>query len=102
MDAIGVILVAAVIIEAILQVVKSWVPEHITTPGWLWPVCGAVLGAALCLLGSMDLLSAVGIRLSLPMIGELLTGVLISRGASFVHDLWGKIRGEYEINQASN
>lgn len=94
MEAIVIIFIAAVIVEALLQVVKSWVPENRTSPGWLWPVSGAVLGMGLCLLGRIDLLSAAGITLTVPVVGELLTGILISRGASFVHDLWDKIRGQ--------
>ena len=32
-----------------------------------------------------------GINLSIPLIGWILTGVLMSRGANFIHDLFNKI-----------
>lgn len=94
MDAIMAVLMAAMILEALLQVIKGWVPEDRTPPGWTWPAVGAVLGVALCLLGKVDLLEEAGLYLSIPYVGSVLTGILISRGASFVHDLWKRLRGD--------
>lgn len=90
-DAIGSVLMLAVLLEGIVQVIKTWVPEGARSPGWLWPVCSAGLGVLLCALANVDLLRPAGITLAVPLVGEFLTGVLISRGASFVHDLWSRI-----------
>jgi len=39
----------------------------------------------------VDLLHLAGVDLRLPPIGMVLTGLLISRGASFVHDIWANV-----------
>lgn len=94
METITIVLVMAVLVEAIVQVIKGWVPESANTPAWLWPVVGAVLGVGVCVTASVDVFVLLGITLSVPLVGPVVTGILISRGASFVHDLWGKIKGE--------
>ena len=94
MELLGVVFVAAILVEGLVQVVKTWVPEGIVEPGGLWPVVSAVFGVVLCVLGKLDILHIAGIRLEVPLVGALLTGVLISRGASFIHDLWAKVQGK--------
>lgn len=74
-----------------MQVVKSWVPESVNTPAWLWPVVGAVLGVGVCIAASVDVFTLLGVTLAVPIVGPVVTGILISRGASFVHDVWNRI-----------
>lgn len=92
MEAITVIMMLALLIETAVQVVKSWVPEGTATPAWLWPVMSVALGVGLCLLAGVDLLSIVGVNLAMPQVAQVLTGVIISRGANFVYDLWEKMK----------
>jgi len=96
MEAIGAIIILAIIIEGVVQAIKGTVPEGAKVPAWTWGVVAAVLGIALCLLAGVDLLTVAGITLAAPFVGQILTGVIISRGASFVHDLWAKIRGDWQ------
>ncbi|MCL2812614.1 MAG: hypothetical protein FWD25_12100 [Clostridia bacterium] len=91
MEAIGAVLLLAVVVEALIQVIKGWLPTGASVVGWLWPVVGAIIGVALCLLADVDLLHLAGVDLKSPPIGMILTGLLISRGASFVHDIWANV-----------
>ena len=91
MEAAGAVFLLAVVVEGLIQVIKNWVPSGTSVPGWVWPVVGAVIGVALCLLANVDLLHLAGVDLKLPPVGMVLTGLLISRGASFVHDLWANV-----------
>ena len=91
MEAIGAVLLLAMTVEALIQVIKSWVPSDVSVSGWVWPVVGAAIGIALCLLADVDLLRLAGVDLKSPPVGMVLTGLLISRGASFVHDFWARI-----------
>jgi len=93
MDAFGAVFLLAVAIEALIQIIKSWLPSDVSTPGWLWPVVAAVIGVALCLLADVDLLRLGGVDLRSPPVGKVLTGILISRGASFLHDFWARVNG---------
>lgn len=92
MEAITIVLISAVIVEAILQVIKTWMPEGKKVPTWFWAACGAVIGIGFCVLGGIDVVSAAGVTLAVPVAGQILTGIIISRGASFVHDLWVRVK----------
>lgn len=50
-------------------------------------ICGIVLASG----AGIDLFGLIGVPFAFPYFGEILTGVLIARGANFVHDLLGKI-----------
>lgn len=92
MEAIFAILALAIVVEALIEVGKGVFPFN--TPHWLWPLVGVALGVSLCWLTNSDLLTIVGVEKEASHMGASVTGVLISRGASFIHDLWDRIRGE--------
>ncbi|WP_411168611.1 hypothetical protein ACH36K_16070 [Clostridium sp. MB05] len=53
---------------------------------------GALAIALLIAIGTrLDLLSLLGIETSIPYLGVVLTGILISRGSNFIHDLLAKV-----------
>ena len=92
MEAIGAILALAIIVEALIEVIKGCVPDAV--PASTWPLVGVGLGIALCWLTRTDLLAILGVDIGVWQVGAAVTGVLISRGASFVHDLWQRVRGD--------
>jgi len=49
------------------------------------------VGLLLAISTGMDILVFVGINSKIPFVGIILTGILISRGANFVHDLLASI-----------
>lgn len=53
-----------------------------------------ILGMLVCVLAQIDIFEIVGINLIVPVIGSLLTGIIVSRGANFVNDLFKKLKGE--------
>ena len=58
----------------------------------------AILGILLCVLANVDFFALVGVELSIPIVGIVLSGLLVSRGANFVHDL---LKIVYEIQNQS-
>ena len=53
---------------------------------------GAIVIGILIAIGSqVDLFVVIGVPMVVPYLGFVLTGILISRGANYVHDLLGKI-----------
>ena len=91
MEAFSAVFLLAIVVEALIEVIKGWLPAGASVSRWVWPVVGALLGVTLCMLANVDLLHLAGIDLKLPPVGTVLTGLLISRGASFVHDIWARI-----------
>lgn len=96
MEGFLVVIAIAILVEALVQVLKGFAPDGATSPGWLWPVSSCVLGVMVCVLAKVDALALLGVALSVPYVGCVLTGVLVSRGSSFVHDLWQRVRGTAE------
>lgn len=56
-----------------------------------------VIGLLLAVGSGLDLMALIGIPLKVPYAGLILTGLLISRGSNFVHDLLVKIANIKEI-----
>lgn len=54
-------------------------------------VGAAVLGIFLCVAAGVDFFMIVGIPLAIPFAGAVLSGLLVSRGANFLHDLLSAI-----------
>jgi hypothetical protein len=55
-----------------------------------------IVGVVVSLGAKLDLLDMVGIHIGIPYVGMILTGVLLSRGANFLHDIIGKINQIYQ------
>lgn len=92
MVGIGIVLGLAVVVEALIEIVKGLLPVRGDAKAWLWPVLGAVFGVALCVLSAADVLALVGITMASPVVGYVVTGLLISCGSSFCHELWKMLR----------
>jgi hypothetical protein len=68
--------------------------EKLKPYSWLLAYASAGVGIALCWYYDMDaladLISACGYPTAHSTIGNILTGILVGQGASFVHDMWKK------------
>ena len=97
---VGKLLILAAIGEAVWQTLKLvWEPNANRKLGKFHPdKVGALAVGVLIAFGSgLDLPAMVGIPMSIPYLGIILTGVLISRGAGFVHDLLTYLKSLKEI-----
>lgn len=85
------LIIIAILVEAIWENLKMiWEKGRISVNR-----CGSLLLAILiCLLGNIDIFPVVGITLQVPFIGAGLTGIIVSRGANFVNDLFSKINNK--------
>lgn len=82
------IITIALLVEAIWETLKMVWQEgkiNINTIGAL------IVGIAVSILAKIDIFAIQGITLSIPLIGWILTGILMSRGANFIHDLFNKL-----------
>ena len=82
------ILIMAILIEAIITYVKTWVVDK----KFQWQMFAAVfLGILVCIAYGLDIPAAVGITSAIPYIGHIITGILISRGSNYIFDIIKKI-----------
>lgn len=62
---------------------------------------GAIgIGLILSFATGFDILKLVDIPVKIPYVGIVLTGILISRGANFVHDLLSKVQDGNNSNSS--
>jgi hypothetical protein len=90
MGAIGIILIAALLAEAVWETGKmAWQEGKVSIDR----VGALVVGLVFALGAGLDLCDLLGIGFIYPIIGQVLTGILLSRGANFVHDLFKLAEG---------
>lgn len=53
-----------------------------------------IISILICVLARVDIFAVIGIDLSVKVIGSILTGIIVSRGANFVNDLFTRLKGE--------
>ena len=82
------IITIALLVEAIWETLKMVWQEgkiNVNTIGAL------IVGIGVSILAKIDIFAMQGISLSIPLVGWILTGILMSRGANFIHDLFNKL-----------
>jgi cytosine/uracil/thiamine/allantoin permease len=90
--------IVAFLVESLLQTVK---PLYDREKGWNKSALFAlVVGVVICLLTSTDLFTKVGLTISVPYVGSVLTGVLASRGSNFLHDIFKFVQNQAEVTES--
>ena len=87
MEAVAILVVMALLIEAIVETVKQAVAGGIH-----WPSIAAMVGGiGVCIAAGVGIFQILGI--SFPnWLDSLITGILVSRGSNFISDLFGKLK----------
>lgn len=83
------LIIVAILIEAIWENLKMiWKDRKIS----LNTIGVLIISIIVCLLAKIDIFPIVGLSLSVPFVGSGLTGIIVSRGANFVNDLFEKLK----------
>lgn len=86
-QAIILIVVAAFLAEAVWETLKMiWQPGHLVADR----VGALVIGILIAVVFGLDLFTLLGFTVQWPalaVVGVVLTGILLSRGSNFIHDL---------------
>lgn len=84
------LIIVSILVEAVWENLKDLFTDkpNINRIGAL------IIAIVVCILAKIDLFSIVGIYFEWIVVAYVLTGIIVSRGANFVNDLFGKIRGE--------
>lgn len=80
--------VIALAVEALWETVKMLWQEGKLCIDRLGAV---VFGIVLCVMARIDFFDIVAVPLCYPVVGNILSGILASRGANFVHDLYTSV-----------
>ena len=87
------IVFGAVIAEALIEYANMVVTDNDHRLDWR-VIMSAVIGIGVALAFGIDLFEVIGIAAKVPYVGMVLTGVVISRGSNYIHDILKKIVGE--------
>ena len=87
------LVIIAILIEAIWENLKMiWDKNKLSYDR----IGSLLLSIIVCLLANLDIFPIVGLPLIIPFVGSILTGIIVSRGANFVHDLFNKLNKKGE------
>ena len=84
------LVLAAILVEAIWENCKMIWQEGKFSINMIGSL---ILGVIICTFAGLDIFELVGIGLNIPILGCILTGIIVSRGANFVNDLFTKLQG---------
>lgn len=88
MENLLIIVMIALIAESVWETLKmTWQEGKISIDR----IGALVVALILCVGVRLDILALLGINVTIPFLGIILTGILISRGSNFIHDLLVKI-----------
>ena len=84
MEKLIMLVVVAIIAESVWETLKmTWQDGKVKVDR-----VGALVVSMLIVFGTrLDILALLGIETVIPFLGVILTGILISRGSNFIHDL---------------
>lgn len=85
------LIIIAILVEAIWENLKMIWDKNKLNINMLGSL---LLSMGICVLAQINIFKIVGIELIVPVIGSLMTGIIVSRGANFVNDLFKKLKGE--------
>lgn len=83
------LIIVAILVEAIWENIKMVYQEDKLSKSMIGSL---VISILICVVANVDIFPVVGVSMSIPFIGSILTGIVVSRGANFVNDLFSKLK----------
>lgn len=85
------LVIIAILVEAIWENLKMvWQSGKFSID----MVGSLIISILICALVKIDIFPIVGLNMVVPVVGSIFTGIIVSRGANFVNDLFKKLKGE--------
>ena len=82
------LIIIAILVEAIWENLKMiWDGKKFS----INKIGSLVLAIVICALTGVDIFPVIGLPITIPFVGSCLTGIVVSRGANFVNDLFTKL-----------
>lgn len=89
------LILMAIVIEGVITYIKEIFVNK--TVAWQ-QVVGIVLGVVVAIGYNADLFALFGLTSTIPLLGCVLTGVLLSRGSNYIFDLVKQLQG-YQVKE---
>lgn len=85
------LVIIAILVEAVWENLKMVYDKQKINVNMIGSL---LLSIIVCVLAQINIFEIVGISLIYPVVGYMLTGIICSRGANFINDLFKKVKGE--------
>lgn len=85
------LIVVAILVEAIWENIKMIYDKNKFNISMIGSL---ILGIIVCVVFKIDIFPIVGLSATIPFVGSIFTGIIVSRGANFVNDLLKRLKGE--------
>lgn len=84
------LIIVAILVEAIWENCKMiWQKGKFSVS----MIGSLIISIIVCVLTKADIFPIVGLAITVPYVGSVLTGIVVARGANFVSDLFTKLKG---------
>lgn len=88
MEQFGKIFLMSFVVVSIYDIVKSCYKDNKVD---INAIVTAILGIVIAILAQLDIFAVLGINFIIPFVGQILTGLVISKGSNYVYDFVTKI-----------
>ncbi len=85
---IATILIMSVLIEAVITYIKTFAVDKKIS--WQM-IISALLSILICIAYGVDIPASVGVETNIAFVGNIITGILVSRGSNYINDLFKMI-----------
>ena len=83
------LVVSAILVEAVVETLKMvWKPGSFSFTMLL----AMGVGILVSILANLDVFMLAGVNIGMPYVANVLTGIIISRGANYLFDLFSKLK----------
>lgn len=84
------LIILSLIVETVWETIKMAVPFKF--PDWGDRIGAMCIGMLLAVGTGLDIMAVLQIPVHIAYVGLILTGLLVSRGSNFMHDMFSKIQ----------
>ena len=85
------LIIIAILVESIWENLKMVYKKNKLNVNMIGSLIVSII---VCITARIDAFLIIGIPLTYPILGYILTGIICSRGANFINDLFTKLKGE--------
>lgn len=77
----------AIVVETVINIIKNLEEKNKSWKYWSARAGSIILGLVVAINYKIDVFTLVGLEGQVPIIGQILTGLIISRGSNVAHDV---------------
>jgi hypothetical protein len=90
-DILWSVIFGAIVVEAIVNIIQNVQERNASWQYWAALAGGVVVGLVVSINYDIDIFKLVGLAGKVPVVGAVLTGLIISRGSNMVSDIVGRL-----------